>query len=348
MALPLLKSDVDSFQTDARTNWVDIAEQRARYGLPGPDYTGPSQLLSLTNSLQLTAIESDGLVLVTGTAVNHTLVALVSASELFTGAAADVELAATEFNMKLAMYQDRHPALSGANARLYIVDTSNWLDSPENVLLGQFIEADSCGVRKFVCRAAELANLLSNPFGKRYTGPAMPKYAVKRASAALYCQPEAVFTETLNYSFLNLHRSYEYVSRLLQHRNADKLVQLANQLIRRAVGSMYEFELNNLAVLANFDGCSYEATPWFCFSKGEQLSMALCAFLAVISDNPEPDTWLSLGDSLNQLDSRHFMQALDVVQDFIAATGINVVIQVDNGAYRAMAETKLQNVAMAV
>lgn len=343
MALPLLKDD--SFSLTSNTDWAALSEQRAIYGLSEPDNTGPAQLLALANSLGLPCLERDGLVLTTIQPEPRTVTALVSATELFYGMSADLDVACEQFYMKLAMYQDSYRALSGVNACLYIVDLSGWLSKQEHVDLARMVEADGRGVRKVVCPAGELASLLENPFGPSYQGVKVPQFEVQRTSVlqtvSAIQRAAPTFKDTVTHPFGELRYPYDYVTKLLKHKDAMSLVKLANTLVRRVMGSEFKFEVGSREVMFSQYG-EWSEMPWFCLSSGQQQGLAFCAYMATIADKVTQDSWLGITDALTRMDLLHFLKALDVVGDFMQATGSSVFLQADNSDYREFAISKFQ------
>lgn len=350
MALPLLKEE--QVEVSGRTDWVAISEKRESYALSAPDITGPARLLALADILGLAAVEQDGLVLLTqSTPSPATLVALVSADELFTvdekqtarfgRKAGPLTAAADAFALKVAMYQDSCKGLAGPHAYLYIVDMDGWLNKPENGDIARVLEQDVRAVRKFVCRSNDLAGLLANPFGRSYKGFAVPQFDVQRADQHPLDPPVRDFAATVTHPFARVRDTYSYVEKMHQHPDAPRVLALATKLARRIMGADFEFEHGCEDVM--LDRCGQRSEmPWFCLGSGEQHGLAFCAYLALAFDDVKPESWLGITDVLTYLDLSHYLLAVDVLRDFIMATGANVYLQANNGDYRKLAEGKFK------
>ena len=356
MALPLLKEE--QVEVSSLTDWVAISEKRESYGLSAPDITGPARLLALANILGLAAVEQDGLVLLTqSTPSPATLVAMVSADELFTvdekqterfGRKAGMMVGAADaFALKVAMYQDSCKGLRGPNAYLYVVDMDGWLNKPENRDIARLLEQDVRAVRKFVCGSNELAGLLVNPFGRSYKGFSVPQFEVQRADQHPLDPPVRDFAATVTHPFVRVRDTYSYVEKLHQHADAPRLLALATKLARRIMGVGFEFVHGCEDVM--LDRCGERSEmPWFCLGSGEQHGLAFCAYLALAFDDATPDSWLGISDVLTYLDLSHYLLAVDVVRDFIMATGANVYLQTNKGDYRALATSKFETAVTCV
>jgi hypothetical protein len=350
MALPLLKEE--QIDVSGRTDWVAISEKRESYGLSAPDITGPARLLALADILGLAAFEQDGLVLLTQSAPSPaTLVALVSADELFTvdekqtarfgRKAGPMVCAADSFSLKVAMYQDGCKGFRGPHVYLYVVDMDGWLNKPENRDIARLLEQDVRAVRKFVCSSNDLAGLLANPFGRSYKGFSLPQFEVQRADQHPLDPPVRDFAGTVTHPFARVRDTYSFVAKMHQHPDAPRVLALATKLARRVMGADFEFEHGCEDVM--LDRCGERSEmPWFCLGSGEQHGLAFCAYLALAYDDATPDSWLGITDVLTYLDLSHYLQAVDMLRDFIMATGANVYLQTNKSDYRALAESKFQ------
>jgi hypothetical protein len=356
MALPLLKED--EFVDTARTDWAAISEQRANYGLSEPDITGPARLMALCEVLGLACVEKDGLVFITmDTPSPATQIALVSADELFTidetqtarfGRRAGRKAGATDmFSLKVAMYQDSCKGLRGPHAYLYVVDMDGWLAKAENRDIARMLEQDIRAVRKFVCGTSELAGLLANPFGRRYTGSRTPEFDVQRADQHPLDPPVRDFDATVTHAFVRVRDMHTHVAKLLVHPDAERLTAVANQLVRRVMGPDFKFVPGCPDVM--LDRCGERSEmPWFCLGSGEQHGLAFCAYLALAFDDVTPESWLGISDVLTYLDPSHYFQALDALRDFIMATGANVYLQTNKNDYRELATSKFKSAVACV
>ena len=342
----------EQFEESARTDWAAICEQRLNYGLSAPDITGPARLIALAGMLDLACEEQDGLVLLTpSTPSPATLVALVSADELFAvdekqtarfGRRAGMVVGAADaFALKVAMYQDSCKGLAGPNAYLYVVDMDGWLEKSENRDIARLLEQDVRAVRKFVCRGYELAGLLANPFGRSYKGFSVPQFDVQRADQHPLDPPVRNFAETVTHPFVRVRDTHSYVETMHQHPNAPQVLALATKLARRVMGADFEFEHGCADVMLDRSGERSEM-PWFCLGSGEQHGLAFCAYLALAFENVTPESWLGITDVLTYLDQSHYLKAVDLLRDFILATGANVYLQANNGDYRKLASSKFQ------
>lgn len=356
MALPALKEE--QLEVSGRTDWVAISEQRESYGLSAPDITGPARLLALADILGLAAVEQDGLVLLTQSNPSPaTLVALVSADELFTVSepqtarfgrkGGPLTAAADAFALKVAMYQDSCKGLAGPHAYLYIVDMDGWLNKPENGEIARLLEQDVRAVRKFVCRSNDLAGLLANPFGRSYKGFSVPEFEVQRADQHPLDPPVRNFAATVTHPFVRVRDTYSHVEKLHQHPDAPRLLALATKLARRVMGADFEFEHGSEDVM--LDRCGERSgMPWFCLGSGEQHGLAFCAYLALAFEEATPESWLGISDALTYLDLSHYLQAIDVLRDFVMATGANVYVQTNKSDYRGLAESKFKAAAACI
>lgn len=350
MALPLLIDE--QFEDSARTDWAAICEQRESYDLSAPDITGPARLMALAGVLGLACEEKDGLVFLTqSTPSPANLVALVSADELFTvdekqnarfGRRAGMVVGAADaFSLKVAMYQDSCKGLRGPGAYLYVVDMDGWLNKQENRDIARLLEQDVRAVRKFVCGSDELAGLLVNPFGHSYKGFSVPQFEVQRANQHPLDPPVRSFAETVTHPFTRVRDTYSYVEKLHKHKDAPRLLALATKLARRVMGADFEFVHGCEDVM--LDRCGERSEmPWFMLGSGEQHGLAFCAYMTLAFDDVTPDSWLGITDVLTYLDLSHYLLAIDVVRDFIMATGANVYVQTNNGDYRALATSKFE------
>jgi len=351
MALPLLKEE--DFEASACTDWETIRERRETYGLTAPDETGPARLTALLDMLQLSCVEQDGLVLLTPSSPSPaSLVALVSADELFATddfhekrlarALAGRMVAATDlFSLKVAMYQDACSSLVGPHAYLYIVDMDNWLEKPENRDLARLLEQDVRGVRKVVCRGRELAGLLANPFGKTHKGFRLPAFDVQRENPLQGHAPMRDFAATVTHPFAYVRDPRCWLDKLNQHPRSRRLTALANVLVRRVMGT--DFELGPGAADVIVERCG-ERSPmsWYALGTGEQYGLAFCVYLALAFDDVTPQSWLGITDVLTYLDMPHYQLALDVLRDFVMATGANVYVRSNKEDYRELATSKLK------
>ncbi|MBK3780158.1 hypothetical protein G3A43_07795 [Paraburkholderia aspalathi] len=334
------------------TNWEKIRERRNDYQLTAPDETGPARILEAFAALGISGAEKEGLVLLTNPPLPDSVIAFVSATELFAwDEEQDARIARRRtsrlvgttdmFAEKLAMWREAHPKLAGPNAYLYVVDLDRWLDSLDHQDVARLLAHDTRGIRKFVCRPEELAALLANPFGATYTGSRIPEVDAQRMDVHSFEPTPRDFAATVTHPFVRVADPSSWYEKLQRHPDASRLTALANVLARRVMGTDYRLvEGVDEVMIDRFGRCS--AMPWFCLGMGEQYGLAFCVYLALAADEASPDTWLGITDVLTYLDLSHYLLAIDTLQSFVLATGTNVYIKTNKKEYLDLARGKLE------
>jgi hypothetical protein len=334
------------------TNWEAIRELREDYNLSVPDETGPGRLLEILTDAGLSGTETEGLVVLTQTPTTEKAIAFVSASELFAwDEKQDARIASRRvsrlrgttdlFAAKVALWQKANKSLMGPNAYLYIVDLDGWLDIPEHEDVARLLEQDVRGVRKFVCRPADLAAAFANPFGATSTGSRLPEFEAQRMDPHSFEPPVRDFAATVTHPFVRVADPQCWLAHLNRHPDAPRLTVLANVLARRIMGKDYQFEDGSEDVILDRFG-RRTSMSWFMLGIGEQYGLAFCAYLALASEQASQDTWLGITEVVNYLDLSHYLLALDVLRDFVVATGTNVYIKTNKEDYRRLAQGKLE------
>jgi hypothetical protein len=334
------------------TDWAAMREDREDHRLSAPDETGPARIMALLAELGIACREEKGLVLLTPDGPSLSFIALVSATELFAWDEAQDERLARRrasrvpgagdlFSTKVALWRHGCTRLAGPNAYLYVVDLDNWLADGTNQAVAQMTEHDDRVVRKFICGPGELAKLLANPFGPAYTGDHRPQFEVHRRDQALYDKPVPDFATTVTHRFEPVADSDRWLRQLQQHPDAARLLGLANNLARRVMGADYQLSAAGDDVLLTRCG-KFSSIPWHCMGNGEQYGLAFCAFLALAADDVTPDTWIGVSEALNYLDLSRFLLAVDVLRDFVVATGANVYFRTNKSSYLELVKAKLE------
>jgi hypothetical protein len=338
---------------ESNTHWTAIREQREDRDLSAPDETGPARLLALLAEAGVQAYEKDGLVLLNSDATSPaTLVAFVSASELFTRDAKLEQflerrgvgrLSGTPdfFTKKLWLWLEDHDNLSGPHAYLFVVDMDNWLADPLNRDVAHLVEHDVAGVRKIVTRAAELPARLANPFGPACAGVRLPKFEVQRMDPHPFETPPRDFDATVTHLFNQAFEPYDWLEKLFAHPEAARLLPLAQSLVRRVMGAPFELMQDCDTVTLHRNGRS-TPLPWYCLSYSEQHGLAFCAYLTQVSADASPKMWLGITDVLGCLDLSHYLLAMDVVRDLIIATRINVYLKTNKSDQQNLARLKFE------
>jgi hypothetical protein len=335
-------------------NWKAIQDERKRYDLAEADEWGPARILKMLEGLRLKGTELEsGLVLLEQPApARAEVIALVSAAELFCWDDAQLTrikrlrmgrvAGMTElFSSQVQIWQKRSENLAGPHAYLIVVDLDNWLHDAGNEDIAAMVELDTRAVRKFVCRENELAALLANPFGEPRATDRLPEFEVQRMDPHSFEPAPRDWASTVTHPFHRMDDTEAWLDLLKNYRERDRVTKLANRLIRRVMGRGYQLcEIRHEVLIERSGRCA--PMPWFMLGLGEQYALAFCIYLALVSESASADMWLGLTSVVNHLDLSHYLLALDVLRDFVVATGASVYLKTNKENYQRLAKGKLE------
>jgi len=196
-------------------------------------------------------------------------------------------------------------------------------------------------VRKVVTPAADLPARLANPFGPACARARLPKFEVQRMDPHPFETPPRDFKATVTHLFDHAFEPGDWMEKLFAHPEAERLVPLAQSLVRRVMGAPFELMQDADMVTLHRSGRS-TPLPFHCVSYSEQHGLAFCAYLALVSAEASPKTWLGITDVLGCLDLSHFLLAMDAVRDLIIATGANVYLKTNKSDQQNLARLKFE------
>lgn len=343
------------------TNWEEIRKRHKHYSMPVPDETGPARIFEILAGLGLTGIENEGLVrLVQPAEANTGFIFLVTATELFgedpmqreelefaqrRGTSKSWQTVALDhFSRKVAMWQEVDVDFFGQHAYLLVVDLDGWLNKPGNREVALRLFHDVRGVRKIVCGPKDLTSILVNPFGAPRASEKLAQFDVQRMDPHSFEPPVRDFVTTVTHPFVQVANTEVWLQQLVDHPETERVAALANTLVRRVMGAEYELYASRLEVILDRNGRRMPM-PWFMLGMGEQYALSFCVFAALAFEDtskPASQQWLGLTDAMNYLDLSHYVLALDVLRDFVIATGANVYLRTNKENYRELAKGKLE------
>lgn len=336
------------------TNWEELRAECEYREMPLMDETGPQRVLEALRAAGIEGTEKEGLVFLPKAPWDTRDVACIAASELFTSGelyeaylkrrrAGRIVGAVDLFMAKAVIVGELNPGFRGLAAHLYVLDLDNGLADSTNQAIAQTLEVDMRLFRKFVCTPAEMLDRLGNPFGSMYEGGYFPRIEIQRVDHLSFEPAPLDFAETVPRPFVGRGSPEAWHEELQQHPEAVRLTALANRLVARIFGRDFELQAADSDVLLLRGGARNEL-PWFALANGEQFGLAFCSYLALMSVEATEDSWIGFTDVLTYLDSSRYLLFLDVLQDFILATGSNVYLRANKSDYRELAERKLSAV----
>jgi len=344
------------------TNWEEIRKRHKHYSMPAPDETGPARILEMLAGLGLTGTEKEGLVRLVQPDTEKTgFIFLVTATELFGEDPMQREelefaqrrgtskswqtIALDHFSRKVAMWQEVDNDFFGLHAYLLVVDLDGWLNKQGNQEVAVRLFHDVRGVRKIACSPKDVASILVNPFGAPRVSDKLARYDVQRMDPHSFEPPVRDFVSTVTHPFVQVANTEVWLQKLAAHPEAERVAALANKLVRRVMGAEYELYASRLEVILDRNGRRSQM-PWFMLGMGEQYALSFCVYLALTFEDtatmPTSQMWLGMTDAMNYLDLSHYILALDVLRDFVIATGANAYVRTNKENYREFAKKKLE------
>lgn len=339
-------------QDKPATDWKELQEECKYREMPVFDETGPQRILDVLSTLQLKGVEKEGLVFLKHDAITASRqIAFISASELFTwGIEHDAWLkrrrasrtagAVDLFMAKAFMLCQANNAFKGMSAQLYVLDLDKGLVDPANQPVAYMLEHDMRTVRKFVCAPEELLERLHNPFGAAYNGDLVPQLEISRVDHLSFEPEPRDFASTVTHAFVPGRAPSVWHQKLQRHPESVRLNLLANRLAKRIMGRDYELHASEDVVVL-LRGGQRQELPWFCLGNGEQYGLAFCSFLALASEDASSASWIGFSDVLTYLDDSRYLLFLEVLHDFILATGANIYLRANKKDCRDVAQRKL-------
>jgi hypothetical protein len=121
---------------------------------------------------------------------------------------------------------------------------------------------------------------------------------------------------------------------------------LAATLFRRIMGSDYRL-VDGDAWPEVARGDNDWSLPNYMLGNGEQVALSFALFLALayhrVQEGEGVGMCVGVRESLNALDLVRQVNALDLLRDFVAATGASLCFQTDKSDIRSLVERKFQH-----
>jgi hypothetical protein len=255
-------------------------------------------------------------------------------------------VAAETFRLKIGMWLNKSDDWYGPHAYLYLVDLDNWLNVPSNQEVACNILHETRGVRKIVCRPDELKARLANAFGEPRASETLPLFEVQRMDPHCFEPAPRDFVTTVTHPFVRVADTQVWIDRLVNHPERARITALTNTLVHRVMGAEYGLWEGSWDVSIERHGRRSDIA-WFMLGMGEQYGLSFCIYLAFAFEDsltqPASSIWLGMTDALNYLDLSHFLLAMDVLRDFVVATGANAYVKTNKDDYQRLAKGKLEH-----
>ena len=209
-------------------------------------------------------------------------------------------------------------------------------------ILKSELENDMYVMKKVLCTLDSLRGAVSSPFAPvAHRANDMPQVYCTRASINPYEEARADFASTATTVFKPA--DYDAMAQTLANRGNSKAVKgVAAILFQRIMGADYSLVEGEGWPEVSRSGADAEfGLPYFMLSRGEQVGLAFCLYLALAHDEVREGMCLGISETLNALDPLKQLNAYDCIRHFILATGASVYIRTDKSESLQMAERKL-------
>lgn len=226
---------------------------------------------------------------------------------------------------------------SRAPKRLQIVVPDEVWDWPGIHELTYALEMDMHFALKSVRSLAELDEGLINPFSfwvKR--AEASPKFWVVRDTPVSW-EPAPQSPAAVAFSALQLEA---LCTQVLAYPEQARIRKVAARLVRHVLGGDFQLFWTEQSLTLGRRGDT-QGLPLMCLSSGEKRLLAFCLFMALHHEAQDSSLCIEFAASLNGLDARRNYSAMEVLRDFVIATGALVVYRSDVERNRGMAERAL-------
>lgn len=221
---------------------------------------------------------------------------------------------------------------------VYLVGEASLIGKGEFAMLRWELERDTSIARKFICSFEDLSKTMRNPFNPvAYRANVAPK---------LYCFADREEKEQPNYDEMVTKPFNErdfscMLETLAQRENAPRIRQQVVTLFRRILGADYALYGEGDEWPAVGRVGDTEGVPHSWASSGEQTTLALSLYLALLHDSVPENLCIGIRASLNRLDLLAQINALDCIAQFVLATGSSVYFKTDNQQNLRNAENRL-------
>lgn len=225
---------------------------------------------------------------------------------------------------------------------LFVVDYDGVSD--DDLLYGVLkmeVENDMYVMKKILCDMDSLRTAVSSPFAPvAHRANAVPAVHCTRASIHPYDKPPLDFDGTVTTVFSPA--DYDAMVRTLANRGNRKAIQAVTAaLFQRIMGKDYSIVAGDEWPEVSRGVKSEHGMPHFILSRGEQVALAFCLYLALAHDDVTEGMCIGISESLNALDTLRQLNAYDCLRHFIIATGASMYIRTDKSDCLQMAERKL-------
>lgn len=244
--------------------------------------------------------------------------------------------------LQAELFDELYSASPRPSLYLYIVGTPEELAELDNSGKAYLMESNMNYAVKSLATMAELEGLL----GGLFAVVPLARKANKAPQVRMLRELRDRVTDAAEpaYALSRFSRFAEFIeAELLQdNRGADR--ELVSQVYRRFMGR--DFHLVWTPSGATFGrGGDMQGMPRHMASSGELAGYDMACFLMETARRSAPGLTIGLHGTLSSLDTLKQTLVLDVLRDFIAATGISVELQSANTTVLGLAKLKLKAVA---
>lgn len=225
---------------------------------------------------------------------------------------------------------------------LFVVDYDGVSDDDSLYgVLKMEVENDMYVMKKVLCNMDSLRGAVSSPFAPvAHRANDTPEVHCTRASIHPFDKAPLDFDSTVTSVFKPA--DYDALVATLANRGNRKAIQAVTAaLFQRIMGKDYSIVAGDEWPEVSRGPKSDHGMPYFMLSRGEQVALPFCLYLALAHDAVTEGMCIGISESLNALDSLRQLNAYDCLRHFIIATGASVYIRTDKTDCLQMAERKL-------